>query len=320
MKPDYLALQIPDIALLFEYGSELPQQDLYRLLSFPREDLIHDCRALIQHAYQYEKTYQQALIDHSIEARHLGFVHHAIEILAELEDENALRAIASFLVQNWESYSFWFGNLRPFWAEEVLYLLGKNQLSVMCEMLMDGKGHLFARATAVMALSRAAWVNPARKPEVEGLLMLALEELETWSQALHGTERAEELSFLLAITPVIVEEAHQLGLRPILDKALTLAESESGIGMEAAKIQAKLAELPQSMPQDRAHLTPILERYATLETGFQQVLKENPAPPAPFSQRKIVGPKTPLRKGPKVGRNDLCPCGSGKKYKKCCGQ
>lgn len=24
-------------------------------------------------------------------------------------------------------------------------------------------------------------------------------------------------------------------------------------------------------------------------------------------------------KGPKVGRNDPCPCGSGKKYKKCCG-
>lgn len=25
-------------------------------------------------------------------------------------------------------------------------------------------------------------------------------------------------------------------------------------------------------------------------------------------------------KGPKVGRNDPCPCGSGKKYKKCCGK
>ena len=23
--------------------------------------------------------------------------------------------------------------------------------------------------------------------------------------------------------------------------------------------------------------------------------------------------------GEKIGRNDLCPCGSGKKYKKCCG-
>jgi len=25
-----------------------------------------------------------------------------------------------------------------------------------------------------------------------------------------------------------------------------------------------------------------------------------------------------VRAGPKVGRNDPCPCGSGKKYKKCC--
>ncbi|WP_295026772.1 SEC-C metal-binding domain-containing protein, partial [Ruminococcus sp.] len=25
-------------------------------------------------------------------------------------------------------------------------------------------------------------------------------------------------------------------------------------------------------------------------------------------------------KGKKVGRNDPCPCGSGKKYKKCCGK
>ena len=28
---------------------------------------------------------------------------------------------------------------------------------------------------------------------------------------------------------------------------------------------------------------------------------------------------TTIVKGPKVGRNDPCPCGSGKKYKKCCG-
>jgi hypothetical protein len=27
----------------------------------------------------------------------------------------------------------------------------------------------------------------------------------------------------------------------------------------------------------------------------------------------------PIRTGPKVGRNDPCPCGSGKKFKKCCG-
>ncbi|MBU9742807.1 SEC-C domain-containing protein [Lachnospiraceae bacterium ASD3451] len=30
--------------------------------------------------------------------------------------------------------------------------------------------------------------------------------------------------------------------------------------------------------------------------------------------------QTYRREGPKVGRNDPCPCGSGKKYKKCCGR
>ncbi|QTO41107.1 preprotein translocase subunit SecA [Desulfovibrio desulfuricans] len=31
-------------------------------------------------------------------------------------------------------------------------------------------------------------------------------------------------------------------------------------------------------------------------------------------------PKKPAKAAPRIGRNDLCPCGSGKKYKKCCGQ
>lgn len=30
--------------------------------------------------------------------------------------------------------------------------------------------------------------------------------------------------------------------------------------------------------------------------------------------------KTVVNQGPKIGRNDLCPCGSGKKYKNCCGK
>jgi SEC-C motif-containing protein len=33
-----------------------------------------------------------------------------------------------------------------------------------------------------------------------------------------------------------------------------------------------------------------------------------------------VNPKGPPRQVDKVGRNDPCPCGSGKKYKKCCGR
>ncbi|MEP6662331.1 MAG: SEC-C metal-binding domain-containing protein, partial [Verrucomicrobiota bacterium] len=35
---------------------------------------------------------------------------------------------------------------------------------------------------------------------------------------------------------------------------------------------------------------------------------------------EAVSKARPVRSGPKVGRNDPCPCGSGKKYKQCCGK
>ncbi|HEY3916117.1 MAG TPA: preprotein translocase subunit SecA [Verrucomicrobiae bacterium] len=35
---------------------------------------------------------------------------------------------------------------------------------------------------------------------------------------------------------------------------------------------------------------------------------------------EAVSKAKPVRTGPKVGRNDPCPCGSGKKYKQCCGK
>ena len=39
-----------------------------------------------------------------------------------------------------------------------------------------------------------------------------------------------------------------------------------------------------------------------------------------FIDGELVKPKPIVREEPKVGRNDPCPCGSGKKYKKCCGK
>jgi uncharacterized protein len=38
-----------------------------------------------------------------------------------------------------------------------------------------------------------------------------------------------------------------------------------------------------------------------------------PAPDVPTQHSSFAAPSS------KVGRNDPCPCGSGKKYKKCCG-
>ena len=45
--------------------------------------------------------------------------------------------------------------------------------------------------------------------------------------------------------------------------------------------------------------------------------KDSTLPPVPAATQKK--PKTVVRSEAKIGRNDPCSCGSGKKYKKCCG-
>ena len=63
------------------------------------------------------------------------------------------------------------------------------------------------------------------------------------------------------------------------------------------------------------------------EDVVRYIFRVNLVPAQPKAQRVVVenrsgdeGPRQPVRKEQQIGRNDPCPCGSGKKYKKCCGQ
>jgi len=53
-------------------------------------------------------------------------------------------------------------------------------------------------------------------------------------------------------------------------------------------------------------------RYARPEAALS-------TPPASAPQPETPGARRPVKVVAQPGRNDLCPCGSGKKYKKCCG-
>jgi len=68
------------------------------------------------------------------------------------------------------------------------------------------------------------------------------------------------------------------------------------------------------------------EMIGEIQTDIIRYLMRVTVVEAPKEKKYMVenrsddeGPKKPVRKGKQVGRNDPCPCGSGKKYKKCCG-
>ena len=59
------------------------------------------------------------------------------------------------------------------------------------------------------------------------------------------------------------------------------------------------------------------------ETSWWQCFQDDPVLKAEREKviRQLdVPPPKPYRAPPRIGRNDPCPCGSGKKYKKCCGR
>ncbi|MFH1201691.1 MAG: preprotein translocase subunit SecA [Candidatus Omnitrophota bacterium] len=70
--------------------------------------------------------------------------------------------------------------------------------------------------------------------------------------------------------------------------------------------EERLRGVFSSLPQEYSH--PEAMRFR--KSPQEQVLAPEPPAAAP----------SPIRITQKVGRNDPCPCGSGKKYKKCCGQ
>jgi SWIM/SEC-C metal-binding protein len=53
--------------------------------------------------------------------------------------------------------------------------------------------------------------------------------------------------------------------------------------------------------------------------GWHYIIGFEPDKPEDISDlEKALNPPVPVQ-SEKIGRNDPCPCGSGKKYKKCCG-
>jgi preprotein translocase subunit SecA len=76
-----------------------------------------------------------------------------------------------------------------------------------------------------------------------------------------------------------------------------------------SKVQVKAESDVEAVEQQRREADDLPKQY------------EHQSANAPAAQvQPSQQPKTAMREGPKVGRNDPCPCGSGKKYKQCHGK
>jgi len=105
----------------------------------------------------------------------------------------------------------------------------------------------------------------------------------------------------------------------------------SSIGDEVAEIMFKVQPMakdgnePRSvfadLPQQMVHSEfSGLSRAAAQQQEGASPESAGPMPPLGLNPREDNNAQPAQPSGPKVGRNDPCPCGSGQKYKKCHGQ
>jgi len=140
-----------------------------------------------------------------------------------------------------------------------------------------------------------------------GILSLPAEErVESDLDQLPAYAQVWALGFMYAVEswPEDWEPPRDPDAAEMLDAALEdiVALTEGDTGEPAVSMLSE--EGPPSVSN---------ERLDTLAAGIWAV----------YSLRQVwrsLGPRVaPVRKAPEPGRNDPCPCGSGKKYKKCCG-
>ena len=163
------------------------------------------------------------------------------------------------------------------------------------------------RGQAILALAiLTAWGEVSRE-DIEGYFMwLALEGLErkagaVWIDLVVGVTGLEYL-------PVYPE------LRRASGEGLIPAAFIASQGLDELE-RAPRGELIKAFTDRNPPITDIL-RETRWWAGFQR----QPAEVIPGEGRLVARSSQPYMAPSKVGRNDSCPCGSGKKYKKCCGR
>ena len=97
---------------------------------------------------------------------------------------------------------------------------------------------------------------------------------------------------------------------------ITPEQQQEAAAKQAAAQQPDAQEAPAS-EQDKAKMEAIIKKQ---KSQLQDHLQNAQASHGDEVSAAEVKKKPVTKDGKKVGRNDPCPCGSGKKYKNCCGK
>ncbi len=194
----------------------------------------------------------------------------------------------------------------------ILAAVCDGDLAPIKALIVNRHANEYGRGAAVSALALlAAWAEVPRDRIVEHFQWLAREGLERETSAVWDSLVAESADIEALSVFAELRRAYADGL---VDPRFMSLEELGAI--EAARPGRTIEDLRERQPpiDNVAVATSWWSAFA--EHQVTGVLDEDWD-----DEREGLGePQEPYRAPVKVGRNEPCPCGSAKKYKKCCGK
>ncbi|MBO5137261.1 MAG: preprotein translocase subunit SecA [Spirochaetaceae bacterium] len=251
------------------------------------DDVLNEQRNFI---YQQR---DQILVDENLKLRIINTAEENVEIMlsSSKKDINSLKEISTQLKSNFglsvtpEELSSESKNLK----EHIMTLLQNNLTE---KELLAGKENLnmFIRYQYVQFIDKK-WLDH-------------LEQLE-------GLREAVYLRTYGSKNPLT---EYKIDGFNIFDQMIDSIRNEIAGRVLRVKVQTE-----PSTNRKNPHIHQMNAQHNGMQT-FDVTSARKAANSSPMAQRRQGENVTVVRTSPKVGRNDPCPCGSGKKYKQCCGR
>lgn len=286
----------PEINMLYEKGLEIERGKLEKILSLPRNELISDLTAVVQDSISRYEYFMRISQKKGWQEDNMNFSVHAIFLLGELRADQCLPVVLETFRQGEEFMDFWYGDLLTGELWVPLYYLGEDQLDVLKEFVLSPGIWKFARSLVCECVLQIAFHQPARKEEVT-------DWFRDLFRSLAGTPVKANIidSDFIGLTIWIAMELGDAGLLSEIRVLFDLGYVSERICGTFEEIEGDITPLPDA--QNKKSLFNIFDIYRNIvSTWAVYNKKENKSVPTAV----------------KPGRNDPCPCGSGKKYKKCC--
>jgi len=208
---------------------------------------------------------------------------HAWRTLAQLRAKAAIKPLLSILWRV-DDDDDWVGEELPY----VYGMIGGEAIPALTEYLVDEEEEngLYPRITAIECFRKIGDMHPDTRANCVSVLTQQLEKF---------TANHEEINAILISSLVDLKAVESL---PSIKKAYELECVDYTVlgDYEDAEIYMGVRQTRSTEP----NYPTLLDKYP----GLKQLVANNK--------------RQSSAKQKKIGRNDPCPCGSGKKYKKCC--